>query len=84
MLSVSFALSQRRPKDTRENILQTKEFTVNIISEPFIEAANSTSVESPADMNEWVLSGLTPAKSVSLWVELGGAVEMQVAYLRVL
>ncbi|KAF9451932.1 hypothetical protein P691DRAFT_806024 [Macrolepiota fuliginosa MF-IS2] len=44
MLSVSFALSARRPKDTRENILQTKEFTVNIISEPFIEAANSTSV----------------------------------------
>ncbi|KAF5354834.1 hypothetical protein D9756_005362 [Leucocoprinus leucothites] len=64
LLSVSFALSQRRPKDSRENILQTKEFTVNIISEPFIEAANSTSVESPAGMNEWLLSGLTPAKSV--------------------
>lgn len=66
MLSVSFALSQRRLKDSRENILLTKEFTVNIISEPFIEAANSTSVESPADMNEWLLSGLTPAKSVSV------------------
>lgn len=66
MLSVSFDLSNpRRPKDTRENILQTKEFTVNIISEPFIEAANSTAVESPADMNEWLLSGLTQAKSVS-------------------
>ncbi|KXN85375.1 hypothetical protein AN958_11475 [Leucoagaricus sp. SymC.cos] len=64
MLSVSFALSQRRPKDSRENILETKQFTVNIISESFIEAANSTSVESPADMNEWLLSGLTPAPSV--------------------
>ena len=66
MLSVSFALSQRRPKDTRENILQTKEFTVNIISEPFIEAANATSVSAPPHIDEWVVSGLTPDPSVCL------------------
>ncbi|KAJ3539200.1 hypothetical protein NMY22_g4837 [Coprinellus aureogranulatus] len=63
MLSVSFSLSKRRPKDTRENILSTKQFTVNIISESFVEAANSTSVESPATMDEWILSGLTPEPS---------------------
>lgn len=70
MVSISFALSPRRPKDTRENILATKKFTVNIISEPFIEAANSTSVESPADTDEWLISGLTMEPSVSsvkLW-----------------
>jgi flavin reductase (DIM6/NTAB) family NADH-FMN oxidoreductase RutF len=72
MLSISFLLSQRRPKDTRENILRTKEFTVNIISEPFVHAANATAVESPADTNEWLLAGLTPAKSVGIgpsWIE---------------
>ncbi|TFK95210.1 hypothetical protein BDV98DRAFT_578144 [Pterulicium gracile] len=58
MLSVSFSLSPRRPKDTRENILATKEFVVNIISEPFIEAANATCVEAPEEVDEWKLSGL--------------------------
>lgn len=38
-------------------------FTVNLISEPFIEAANWTSVDAPADVSEWALSGLTPVPS---------------------
>lgn len=65
MLSVSFSLSPRRPKDTRENILATKEFVVNIISEPFIEAANATCVEAPEEVDEWKLSGLGMVPSVS-------------------
>lgn len=65
LLAISFSLSHRRPKDTRENILATKQFTVNIISEPMIEAANATSTESPAEINEWDVSGLTPSPSVS-------------------
>ncbi|TEB37629.1 hypothetical protein FA13DRAFT_1726740 [Coprinellus micaceus] len=64
MVSVSFSMSKRRPKDTRDNILSTKQFTVNIISDSFVEAANSTSVESPASMDEWVIGGLTPEPSV--------------------
>ncbi|KAF8161166.1 hypothetical protein B0H34DRAFT_840101 [Crassisporium funariophilum] len=63
MISLSFSLSTRRPKDTRTNILANKEFTVSIISEPFIEAANATSVESPADTDEWIISGLTKENS---------------------
>ncbi|KAG7098654.1 hypothetical protein E1B28_000570 [Marasmius oreades] len=59
LISVSFLLSPKRPKDTRENILNTKEFTVNIISENFIEAANACSVEAPAHVDEWIVSGLT-------------------------
>ena len=58
-------LSPRRLKDTRNNILFTKEFTVNIISDAFAEAANATSVESPANTDEWLISGLTKEKSVS-------------------
>ncbi|KDQ53550.1 hypothetical protein JAAARDRAFT_39240 [Jaapia argillacea MUCL 33604] len=63
LISIAFTLSTRRPKDTRENIKATKEFTVNIISEPFIEAANSCSVESPEDIDEWIVSGLTQIPS---------------------
>lgn len=66
MVSISFSISRRRPKDTRENILSTREFTVNIISESFVEAANATSVESPATTDEWILSGLTPKPSLSV------------------
>ncbi|EGN99790.1 hypothetical protein SERLA73DRAFT_180005 [Serpula lacrymans var. lacrymans S7.3] len=71
LISVSFSLSPKRPKDTRENILATKEFTVSIINEAFVEAANATSVEAPADIDEWQLSGLTMAKSTDVnppWV----------------
>ncbi|EDR09033.1 uncharacterized protein LACBIDRAFT_249237 [Laccaria bicolor S238N-H82] len=66
IVSISFSLSPRRPKDTRENILKTKEFTVNIISESFAEAANATAVESPADVNEWIVSGLTMEPSTTV------------------
>lgn len=65
LVSVSFRLSPDRPKDTRENILATKQFTVNIISEDFVEAANAASSEAPADVDEWILSGLTMSPSVS-------------------
>jgi hypothetical protein len=38
-------------------------FVVNIISEPFAEAANWTSVDAPHSVSEWNLSGLTPVPS---------------------
>jgi len=64
MISVSFRLSPRQPKNTRDNILATKQFVVNLISEPFVEAANETSVEAPADVSEWDISGLTQEPSL--------------------
>jgi flavin reductase (DIM6/NTAB) family NADH-FMN oxidoreductase RutF len=64
MVSVSFRLSPWQPKNTRDNILATKEFVVNLISEPFVEAANEASVEAPADISEWDVSGLTQEPSV--------------------
>jgi len=63
LVSVTFTLSTQKPKDTRENIKDTKQFVVSIISEPFVEAANATSIEAPADIDEWVVSGLTPEPS---------------------
>ncbi|GAA5859593.1 hypothetical protein JCM8547_006155 [Rhodosporidiobolus lusitaniae] len=50
-------------KGTCENILETKEFSTNIISEPFVEAANYTSIDAPKGVSEWPLSGLTPVAS---------------------
>ncbi|SJK97592.1 uncharacterized protein ARMOST_00845 [Armillaria ostoyae] len=65
MLSISFSLSSRRKKDTRENVLATKEFTVSMISQAFVEAANITSVEA-SEVDEWVLSGLTMEPSTQV------------------
>jgi len=62
IVSVSFT---RIFKNTRDNILATKEFVVNLISEPFVEAASGTSVEAPAGVSEWDISGLTQEPSVS-------------------
>jgi flavin reductase (DIM6/NTAB) family NADH-FMN oxidoreductase RutF len=47
-------------KDTLRNIQETGECVVNIISEHFVEAANSTSVNAPYGASEWDISGLTP------------------------
>jgi len=49
-------------KDSLKNLTDTGECCINIISEHFVEAANSTSVNAPYGESEWALSGLTPAK----------------------
>ncbi|KAG2132005.1 uncharacterized protein EDB93DRAFT_1094114 [Suillus bovinus] len=74
LLSISFSHSVQtgKSKDTKENILATKEFTVSIISEPFIEAANTTCIDAPADVDEWDISGLTRSASIDVrppWVK---------------
>ncbi|POV95748.1 hypothetical protein PSTT_16069 [Puccinia striiformis] len=53
-------------KDTAANIRATKEFVIAIISEPFIEAANYTSIDTPSGISEWTLSGLTPEPSTKV------------------
>jgi len=60
---VSISMSGENEKDTCANIKATKEFTAQIISEWFAEAANYTSVNAPHGVSEWVLSGLTKAPS---------------------
>jgi len=53
-----------RAKDTQFNILSTKEFVVNIISEHFVEAANHTCGFYDRGIDEMELAGLTPQASV--------------------
>jgi flavin reductase (DIM6/NTAB) family NADH-FMN oxidoreductase RutF len=64
---VCFCTSVRtgpRPhKDTLENIRATGEFVVNVVSEEIAEQMNKTSAEVPPEVDEFVLSGLTPLAS---------------------
>ncbi|KAF9458932.1 hypothetical protein BDZ94DRAFT_1312834 [Collybia nuda] len=53
--------------DTIKNVRSGRGFTVNIISEPWVEQANSCSVNAPRDFSEWPSSGLT--KEASLYVK---------------
>ncbi|KAI0028490.1 hypothetical protein K488DRAFT_89688 [Vararia minispora EC-137] len=62
-VSISILNSRGQQKDTTANIRATKQFVVNIISEPFIHQANATSIEAPEQVSEWVLSGLTQEAS---------------------
>jgi flavin reductase (DIM6/NTAB) family NADH-FMN oxidoreductase RutF len=50
-------------KDTLNNVEATREFVVNIVSEDFAVAMNTASAEVPPDIDEFVLSGLTPVAS---------------------
>ncbi|KAF1954700.1 hypothetical protein CC80DRAFT_594759 [Byssothecium circinans] len=52
-----------KAKDTLKNLVETKECTLNIISEEYIEAANYCSINAPDGVSEWSFSGLHPAKS---------------------
>jgi flavin reductase (DIM6/NTAB) family NADH-FMN oxidoreductase RutF len=52
-----------RAKDTLRNILETREFVVNIVSEEFADRMNATSATVPPEVDEFALSGLTPIAS---------------------
>jgi flavin reductase (DIM6/NTAB) family NADH-FMN oxidoreductase RutF len=63
-VSVSFSTTRSGgDKDTLANIRSTRNFVVNLISEPFSEAANACSVDAPPEIDEFALSGLTPEAS---------------------
>jgi flavin reductase (DIM6/NTAB) family NADH-FMN oxidoreductase RutF len=51
-------------KDTLRNVEETGEFVINVVSEAIAEAANATAAEVGPEVDEFALSGLTPAASV--------------------
>ncbi len=53
-------------KDTLNNVRETGEFVVNIVSEFLAEAMNLTAGEYPADVDEFALAHLTPVPSVKV------------------
>jgi flavin reductase (DIM6/NTAB) family NADH-FMN oxidoreductase RutF len=50
-------------KDTLRNVEETGEFVINVVSEAIAAAANQTAAEVPPEVDEFVLSGLTPLAS---------------------
>ncbi|KAG1740313.1 hypothetical protein EDB19DRAFT_1708975 [Suillus lakei] len=66
---ISFACNDSAPgrlKDTTTNLKNSQGFTVNIISEPFVENANATAIDAPLGFDEWTISGLTKEKCVQI------------------
>ena len=53
-------------KDSLNHLLSTKEACISLISDSYIEAANSTSVNTPPQISEWELSGLHQRQSVKV------------------
>jgi len=58
-----FVLNLTGQKDTLSNLLETKECTLNVVSEWFIEASNICATNAPPEISEWELSGLHKSPS---------------------
>jgi len=50
-------------KDTLRNVEETGEFVINVVSDAIAAQANATASEVPPEVDEFELSGLTPAAS---------------------
>jgi len=63
-ISVSIArFAAEKEKDSLVNIEETGEFVVNMVSRDIAKAMNKTAIDYPADINEFVVAGLTEAPS---------------------
>lgn len=64
--SVLFCPANRRdggPKDTLKNILETREFVINVVPYRLAEAMNLSSAELPSEESEFQLTGLQVSRS---------------------
>lgn len=63
VFSLGISKGRGHMKDTAKNLQSSKECTINITSEWFIEAANYSCMNAPDSVSEWKLTGLTPVES---------------------
>ncbi len=63
VLAVSVGERDGRPKDTARNILDTREFVVNLVTEAIAEKMNVASGDFAASVSEFAEAGLTPLPS---------------------
>lgn len=50
-------------KDTLRNIVSTREFVINIVTEQIVEKMNATAAQVPPEVDEFAMVGLTPLAS---------------------
>jgi flavin reductase (DIM6/NTAB) family NADH-FMN oxidoreductase RutF len=65
-VSISTHIPDGRPKDTLRNIIDTGEFVANIVSEDIARAQDACAREYPPEVDEFEVSGLTPAASTKV------------------
>ncbi len=66
LLALSVSTRSGAVKDTARNILETGEFVVNAATEDLARAVNHASGDWDPDVDEFALTGLTPAASVKI------------------
>ena len=66
--TIAFSSGRREngKKDTVHNLEHTGDFVVNVVDDAHAEAMNATSGEYPPEVDEFALTGLTPAPSVKV------------------
>jgi flavin reductase (DIM6/NTAB) family NADH-FMN oxidoreductase RutF len=65
-ISISATYNESRPenrKDTLRNILELREFVVNVVNEPIAEAMNQSATDYPPEVDEFAQAGMTAAPS---------------------
>lgn len=53
-------------KDTLNNVLETKQFVVNLVTEDVVEQMNTTAQTVPSEVDEFELANLTPIPSLKI------------------
>jgi flavin reductase (DIM6/NTAB) family NADH-FMN oxidoreductase RutF len=59
----STGIGNHKQKDTLINVLATKQFVVNMVTEELVEQMNITAKAVPYDVDEFELAGVTPIAS---------------------
>ena len=62
-LMFSTGIGNHKQKDTLINVLATKQFVVNMVTEELVEQMNITAKAVPYDVDEFELAGVTPIAS---------------------
>ena len=67
-ISPAFSGRSGKSKNTLENILDTKEFTLSVVTHNMVEQMNICAAEYPSDVNEFDKSGLNkyPSEVISV------------------
>ncbi len=62
----STGIGNHKQKDTLNNVLATKQFVVNMVTEELTEQMNITAQSVDSDVDEFELAGITPIASVKI------------------